>query len=211
MSQRPGSFVSAADILASDSPADVVRKLDAAWEASTPATQGIDFEPFRRLVEGCEAEFTSTETEELEPDDSKVSYPEDRCSITFGMIRNARKALDASPKGSSDAPDMFWNDADPERAFDSIIELVSQEWSNGSVVAGDVMEIQQAIRLPNIKVRVVESEDDGVDYEEAPNTLPACPKCSGTGFVECGASGPFVRSGSIQCDCMQATSAEVRA
>lgn len=72
----------------------------------------------------------------------------------------------ASPKGGSDVPDMFWNDADPERAFDSIIELVSQEWSNGSVVAGDVMEIQQATRLPNIKVRIVESEDDGVDYEQ---------------------------------------------
>lgn len=31
MSQRPGSFVNAAGILASDTPADVVRKLDAAW------------------------------------------------------------------------------------------------------------------------------------------------------------------------------------
>lgn len=67
--------------------------------ASTPAAPGIDLTPFRLLVEGCEAEFTGTETEELEPDDSKVSYPEDRCHITFGMIRNARKALDASPKG----------------------------------------------------------------------------------------------------------------
>ncbi|GEM_PF-2425258 len=66
---------------------------------STPAAPGIDLTPFRLLVEGCEAEFTGAETEELEPDDSKVSYPEDRCHITFGMIRNARKALYASPKG----------------------------------------------------------------------------------------------------------------
>jgi len=79
--------------------------------------------------------------------------------------------LSACPQGGSDAPNLFWNDADPERAFDSITELVSREWSNGAVEAGDVMEIQQAIRLPNIKVRVVESEDDGVDYEAMKATI----------------------------------------
>lgn len=43
MSQRPGSFVNTAGILASDTPADVVRKLDAAWEAtSTPAAPWVD-------------------------------------------------------------------------------------------------------------------------------------------------------------------------
>lgn len=42
MSQRPGSFVNAAGILASDTPADVVRKLDAAREAaSIPASMDL--------------------------------------------------------------------------------------------------------------------------------------------------------------------------
>ncbi len=88
--------------------------------AITPAAPGIDMTPFRLLVEGCEAEFTGAETEELEPDDSKVSYPEDRCHITFGMIRNARKALDASPNGGSEARDaarLDWLDANGFTAY----------------------------------------------------------------------------------------------
>jgi len=79
----------------------LVQDAEPNWDASTPAAPGIDLTPFRLLVEGCEAEYTSDVTERMEPDDSKVSVPEYLCSITFGMIRNARKALDASPKGGS--------------------------------------------------------------------------------------------------------------
>lgn len=49
------------------------------------------------LSEACFSEFCGKETEANEPDDSKVSFPEDRCHITFGMIRNARKALNLEP------------------------------------------------------------------------------------------------------------------
>lgn len=45
------------------------------------------------LTAACEAEFCGEGTEEMEPDDSKVSFPEDRCHITFGMIRQARAAI----------------------------------------------------------------------------------------------------------------------
>lgn len=47
----------------------------------------------RPLADATFAEFCDESTEEMEPDDSKVSYPEDRCHITFGMIRNALNAL----------------------------------------------------------------------------------------------------------------------
>jgi hypothetical protein len=51
-------------------------------------------EALRELADAVFAEFCGDETESMEPDDSKVSYPEDRCHITFGMIRRARAALE---------------------------------------------------------------------------------------------------------------------
>jgi hypothetical protein len=47
----------------------------------------------RPLADANFAEFCGEGTEANEPDDSKVSFPEDRCHITFGMIRRARAAL----------------------------------------------------------------------------------------------------------------------
>ncbi len=48
------------------------------------------------LAIACEKEFGSYTAEEF-PDDVKVSFPEDKCHITFGMIRNAlnKTATDA--------------------------------------------------------------------------------------------------------------------
>lgn len=65
------------------------------YDRSQPAAQGVDLGPLRILVEAVEAEFCGEHTEELEPDDSKVAYPEERCHITFGMIRNARRVIDS--------------------------------------------------------------------------------------------------------------------
>lgn len=45
------------------------------------------------LVNAVFDEYCSDYTEENETDEQKVSYPEDRCYITFGMIRKARAAL----------------------------------------------------------------------------------------------------------------------
>lgn len=68
---------------------------------AAPPAQGIDLEPMRTLVAAVEKEFCCEATEENEPDDSKVSYPEETCPITFGMIRAARRAIggqrDAAP------------------------------------------------------------------------------------------------------------------
>lgn len=55
----------------------------------------------RELAKACEAEFCGDITEEIEPDDSKVSYPEDACHITFGHIRRALAALSAAKVGGA--------------------------------------------------------------------------------------------------------------
>lgn len=84
-------------------------------------------------------------------------------------LRMAEAALRAQGE-----PDMFWNDADPERCRDSIAEVIEYEWSNADAQVGDTMEIQQAIRLPNIKIRITAdaTDEDGFDFEvidEAPH------------------------------------------
>lgn len=60
--------------------------------------------------------------------------------------------------------DMFWNDADPEMAEGNIHDVIDREWGDGMLKHGDEMVIQQATRLPNIKVRLIPSADDGEDY-----------------------------------------------
>ena len=57
-------------------------------------------------------------------------------------------------------PTMFWNDADPEKSHDSIFEIVDEAWGEGSAGFMDTMTIQQAVRLPNITVRVISDPED---------------------------------------------------
>jgi hypothetical protein len=71
---------------------------------------------------------------------------------------------EAQSADSRDA-DLFWNDADPEQCAYSIHEVIDREYSDGSIRIGDIMTIQQAIRLPNIQVRIIASEDDPNDWE----------------------------------------------
>lgn len=66
--------------------------------ASLIAETGAVVDPaIRELVDAVHAEFCCDDTEANEPDDSKVSHPEDRCHITFGMIRKARAAIASAP------------------------------------------------------------------------------------------------------------------
>ena len=70
-------------------------------------------------------------------------------------------------QGLSDAANMFWNDADPERGHDSIFEVLDAEFGDGVLSIGDTRVIQCAIRLPNITVQVVADpeDEDSFDYE----------------------------------------------
>lgn len=75
-------------VLHSDHEAEVARlRAEVEWLRSW-------LPPMQVLVSAVEEEFCSEETEIFEPDESKVSYPEETCHITFGMIREARKAVD---------------------------------------------------------------------------------------------------------------------
>lgn len=80
-----------------------------------PAIDELDWEPLythpqpqtqpsaagdaiRELVTAVADEFETPD--EFFPDDEKVSYPEEECHITFGMIRRAQAALASSPPAS---------------------------------------------------------------------------------------------------------------
>lgn len=86
-----------------DSMAAALVKLDGACLASEQEVGRLRAElewlhswlpPMQVLVSAVEEEFCSQEAEISEPDESKVSYPEETCPITFGMIRAARRAID---------------------------------------------------------------------------------------------------------------------
>lgn len=79
-------------------------------------------------------------------------------------------------EASKDAePNMFWNDADPERGRDSIHEILDDEWGDGILKVGETRVIQRAVRLANITVRVIADPDDedSFDYEEVEPIPPA--------------------------------------
>lgn len=69
----------------------------------------------------------------------------------------------------SDPPeaDMFWNNDDPERCADSIHEVLEREWQDGILQVGDIRTIQQAMKLPNVRVIVTsaDGDEDGFDYD----------------------------------------------
>lgn len=76
-------------------------------------------------------------------------------------------------RGNQDAdkvgaePDMFWNADNPEQCQDSIHNLLVELQCDRTLRAGDIVEIQQAMSMPNISVRVtaVDTDDDDGDLE----------------------------------------------
>jgi len=60
---------------------------------------------------------------------------------------------------------MFWDADQPEEGGKgSIDSLVVHAWENG-VEAGSEITVQRAIRLPDIRVRIIEDEHGDPDYE----------------------------------------------
>jgi len=89
-----------------------------------------------------------------------------------GFVRNASHSEDRYvcecefwEPPEQDKPNLFWNDDEPERSYSSIDELLNDEWCNCDLKAGDTRTVQQAIRLPNVVVRVISvSEDGDINY-----------------------------------------------
>ena len=63
-------------------------------------------------------------------------------------------------------PDMFWDDADPEKPYGSIDEFLNHEICNGMPLeVGDVRTVQRAIRLENISIRITAIDDEECEAE----------------------------------------------
>jgi len=62
-------------------------------------------------------------------------------------------------------PDMFWNADDAEQLHQSIDEFLNDEICNGVCEVGAEFEIQRAVRLPNIKIKVTAIDDESCEAE----------------------------------------------
>lgn len=58
-------------------------------------------------------------------------------------------------------PDMFWNADNPEQCQSSIHNLLVEIQCDRSLHVGNIVEVQRAMRLPNISVRITTVDDDG--------------------------------------------------
>lgn len=56
-------------------------------------------------------------------------------------------------------PNIFWHKDNPEDGMESAEELVSQFIDEDSV--GQIIELEVAVRLPNIKVKILPDNSDG--------------------------------------------------
>ncbi len=84
-----------------------------------------------------------------------------------GHCENCDAAQDTDADKVDAEPDMFWDDDDPERCQDSLHNVLVEVQCNRDLSVGDVVEVQRAIRLPNVSVRItaVEDEDGDGDLE----------------------------------------------
>lgn len=81
-------------------------------------------------------------------------------------IRDEVQKLYAAPKALAPEPDMFWNNADPERQHGSIEEFLNDEICQGQPVeVGAVYTIQQAKRLPNVQIKVTSIDEESCEAE----------------------------------------------
>lgn len=74
----------------------------------------------------------------------------------------------AAPVVAPDVPNMFWNADDSEKMHTSISEFLNDEICNGTPLeVGAIFTIQQAKRLPDIRIKVTSIDDNEceADYE----------------------------------------------
>ena len=114
---------------------------------------------------------------------SDLARPE---SMAVGLMRAEIATLTAErdalrkDAGRRALPDMVWDHDDAERCHGSIDEILNDTWNNGSLEIGAEFTVQQAIRLPNIKVRVtaIDEENGEIAYEEIDAAMTKEAKCT---------------------------------
>jgi hypothetical protein len=79
--------------------------------------------------------------------------------ILCGHIKTLEAAIELPPN-------MFWDNDEGEDCVGSIEQLLDDKYNYSGLSVGDVVEIQQAYKAPNIKVRITEcDENSAIDYE----------------------------------------------
>lgn len=141
--------------------APLVDDLVARWD-DDGATRGPAYMELRDLARHLErvARQPPSTSQPKEPDDQRdqiasEAHPPSRHCMCVEC------APSFEPTSGEDArPDMFWNADDPEQCQDSIHNLLVKMQGNRFFYVGDVVEVQQAVKLPNIFVRITSAEDD---------------------------------------------------
>ena len=84
-----------------------------------------------------------------------------------GHCENCDAAQGADADKVDAEPDMFWNADNPEQCKDSIHNLLVEVQCDRTLRVGGIVEVQQAMSLPNISVRItaVDGEDDDGDLK----------------------------------------------
>lgn len=140
------------------------------WQArASIATQPLEQKPVGVIVEQALANLCDALTPAFTYRGVSLRVSQEDHEVIRSALAGANTALHllrttAQPEQvAQDKPTMFWDHDDPEVCQDSIFEVIDREWNGGTLKHGDVMEIQRAVRLPNIKVRLI-PDGDGEDY-----------------------------------------------
>lgn len=86
-----------------------------------------------------------------------VGYKFDRL---YGLIDAAREELVTLTE-----PSMFWDAEDPESCQTSVNNVVVNADSYRGLEVGDLVEVQRAVRLPNVMLKITEVPSQDGDYE----------------------------------------------
>ena len=100
--------------------------------------------------------------------ENKVLGFQVRRAIKAEDERDAALAQIAALREQALKPDMFWNDADPEKPYSSVDEFLNAEICSGMPLeVGDTRTIQCAIRLANFDIRVtsIDEEESEAEFE----------------------------------------------
>lgn len=98
---------------------------------------------------------------ELQAENERLTVERD----TNKRMRDLHFAEKSALAAKLATPDMFWNADDAEQLHHSIDEFLNDEICNGVCEVGGEFEIQRAVRLPNIKIRVTAIDDESCEAE----------------------------------------------
>ena len=80
-------------------------------------------------------------------------------------LNKLHEAIDAA-RELKESELMFWNCDQPESGpHPNLYAAIIEELNNGDPQIGDVLQFQQALALPNVKVEITAVYDDDIEYK----------------------------------------------